>query len=116
MAHREGERRSVGEGGERTGVLDRVSIHDRFEGRSRLAEGLSSPIELVVVEVTAADHRPYRSGSWIHRDEKALDVRRVRTCLRFVVPGVPIPVVLLPPIPDLPDLPPFPHPALSIPT
>ena len=64
----------------RSTVLHRVGVDDRLEGRSRLTNGLGRAIELAVVEIATADQRADRAGVGIHRDERALQVRRV--CLR----------------------------------
>ena len=59
-------------------VLHGGRVDDRLERRAGLAERLRRAVELGVVVVAAADERAHRAGTWIHRDERALQVRRVR--------------------------------------
>ena len=84
-AQSHGERRVVEDVRQRAAVLHRVGVDDRLERRSRLTHRLHRAIELAVVEVAAADERADGAGARIHRDERALQIRRVGASRLVVV-------------------------------
>ena len=51
------DRRVVHDSGRCIAVANRRGVHDRLEGRARLAAHLHGPVELAAPEAVAADHR-----------------------------------------------------------
>ena len=74
---RQADRRVVDERQWRIAVLDGGRVHDRLERRPRLPHRLRGTIELRVVVVTPAHHRPDAAIARIDCDERGLQVRRL---------------------------------------
>ena len=53
---------------------DGRGVHERLEGRARLADSLRGAVVLGVVEVAPTDHRPDVPGARLQRDEGSLQV------------------------------------------
>src|SRR5688572_14518236 len=56
----------------RESVLERGSVDERLEGRTRLTLRLCDAVETALLEVAAADHRAHGAGLRIHGDERRL--------------------------------------------
>jgi hypothetical protein len=54
--------------------LQRRSVDERLERRSRLPFGLCRTVEAALVEIAAPDHRAHVAVGWIHRNERTLQV------------------------------------------
>ena len=55
--------------------LEGGRVDDRLEGRAHLAHGLRRAVELALLEVVAADHRPHRARPHVEGEERPLDLR-----------------------------------------
>src|SRR5205823_14673202 len=81
------ERRVVDDFGHRVTRPDRGGVHERLEGRARLADRLCGATVLGVVEVPATDHGADVPGVRLERYERALEVGRERSVVLARCPG-----------------------------
>ena len=72
-------------------VFEGGGVGEQLEGGSRRAQGLGGPVELGLLEVLAAHHRPHQSGAGLHHHQGPLHAAigiGVDRFLGLVLPGL----------------------------